>query len=35
LYHGIPPYPETMDYVRRVTKKLAEEKNKKPPSARK
>lgn len=30
-YHGIPPYPETMEYVRRVTKKFAEEKNKKVP----
>jgi len=30
-YHGIPPYPETMEYVRRVTKKFAEEKNKKTP----
>jgi soluble lytic murein transglycosylase-like protein len=29
LYHGIPPYPETVNYVRRVTKKFAEEKNKK------
>jgi soluble lytic murein transglycosylase-like protein len=31
LYHGIPPYPETVDYVRRVTKKFAEEKSKKTP----
>jgi soluble lytic murein transglycosylase-like protein len=30
-YHGIPPYPETVEYVRRVTKKFAEEKNKKTP----
>jgi len=30
-YHGIPPFPETMEYVRRVTKKFAEEKNKKTP----
>jgi soluble lytic murein transglycosylase-like protein len=30
-YHGVPPYPETVDYVRRVTNRFAEEKNKKTP----
>jgi soluble lytic murein transglycosylase-like protein len=32
-YHGIPPYPETRSYVRRVAKKLTEQKTKKSPSA--
>ncbi len=32
-YGGVPPYPETRSYVRRVTKKLAEHKRNKAPEA--
>ncbi|MFY9528555.1 MAG: lytic transglycosylase domain-containing protein [Candidatus Acidiferrales bacterium] len=34
-YHGVPPYPETRSYVRRVAKKLTEQKTRKSAGAEK